>query len=1121
MSRLEMAVLGGLEARRDGDLLDVGTPKQRALLAALVLARGRPVSVDGIIDHLWGDEAPAGVTGTLQAYVSQLRRVIEPDRAPRTPAAILITAAPGYALVCGDDDVDAHRFERTITRVHKRLQPLSWWDTPALDAVQLEAARAELDGVLGLWRGTPYGELGDADSAVAERTRLDGLRLVALEDRALVALALGDHATVASEVEALVSSHPLRERLWALRVVALARSGRQADALDVLRQVREVLDEELGIEPSAELRDLQTAVLRQDERLAWVAPAAGEAVVAPVDPPAPTTLSPATSAPPVPAQVAPWPMVGRDAELAALGAALADAEAGTPAFAALVGEPGIGKSRLCAELLLQARRRGLRVLVGRCSQDEGAPPLWPWQAVVEALGGDLLSLAADVGSADEGGRFRTWERVAATVRDAAPDVPTVLLLEDLHWADEATLRVLRLLLESLVDQRMLVMATWRSHPAPTGVLADVTEVFARRHALRLDLHGLPERDVRTVFEAVAERATVADEAAALLRRTDGNPFFLVELARLAGERGAQADVAGAALPSAVGDVIDRRLGRLPEETVAALRTAAVIGRRFDLSTLAVAAAVDEDDALDVVEPAQAAGLLRENGVDHYVFTHALVRDRLREGISASRTARMHAKVAGALALRPGYVSEVADHWRSAGPAHARPAWHAAVEAAGLVRSLNEYDEAATWLRSALDSQRDDPEATEEERLALLMDLIDDYRWAARLPDLVAATEEAIALARSRGDIEAVAQAAISASQDVLWRSAPPGEINEVVVGALEEALELLPPGDGELRCRVLQALALERSGVEPADRLRPLVEESLDMARRLDLACPRMGANQVAFMALWRPDTADERLVWATEALEIAHRRGYQRGAVVAGALRATVLSELGRPEEMAEQVAATRAEALRQKIWYGDLVLTSIDANWAALAGRLDDTRAAIDRMNELGDAIDHDTIAPAIAAVAATLGYWAGDTAPHVPVLASFAEAGEPLEATVGVYRWRAGDHDGGREIAADLDISHDNESSLLAWCHSAELAAYVGDAGLAAGVYPLLLPYAGRPGVIAQAFVLPPVDAYLALAAATAGQADDAARHADDALALADKWGLAAVTAWLGDLRETLAF
>ncbi len=271
---VEVAVLGPIEVRLGGRAVDLGTPKQRALVAALALSQGRPVSVDAIVDLLWGDGPPPGVTATLQAYVSGLRRVIEPERERRAPATVLVTVAPGYALRVSDAEVDTQLFERTVSEQHRRLKasPLA---PSLLSVADLSDAASQLHSCLELWRGTPYGELEDAAPAVAERARLEELRLVALEDRAVAELALGHHRTIAAELEAMTAAHPLRERLWGLRALALTRSGRQADALDVLRQVREVLADELGLEPGGELRDLQKAVLQQDPALDWMPPPEG------------------------------------------------------------------------------------------------------------------------------------------------------------------------------------------------------------------------------------------------------------------------------------------------------------------------------------------------------------------------------------------------------------------------------------------------------------------------------------------------------------------------------------------------------------------------------------------------------------------------------------------------------------------------------------------------------------------------------------------------------------------------------------------------------------------------------------------------------------------------------
>src|SRR4051794_14879710 len=315
------------------------------------MRRGQPVGQDALVDMLWGDAPPTAVTATLQGYVARLRRALEPDRAPRAASEVLVTQQTGYALLLPDDAIDAARFETAVRSVHERLGAGM---TSELPAAELEESFARINEGLSLWRGVPYTELEDAPAAQAERARLEELRAMAMEDRAGAALGLGRHAMVAGELEVLTSTYPLRERLWGLRALALTRSGRQADALEVLRQVRELLADELGLEPGAELRSLQTAVLRQDPELEWAGP------------PAAPAQRPASA----PLRSFAWPLVGRDDQLSALVGLLEQSEE-QPMFAVVTGDPGIGKSRLCAELATTATDEGVEVLVGRCTQDEG------------------------------------------------------------------------------------------------------------------------------------------------------------------------------------------------------------------------------------------------------------------------------------------------------------------------------------------------------------------------------------------------------------------------------------------------------------------------------------------------------------------------------------------------------------------------------------------------------------------------------------------------------------------------------------------------------------------------------------------------------------------------------
>jgi hypothetical protein len=616
-------------------------------------------------------------------------------------------------------------------------------------------------------------------------------------------------------------------------------------------------------------------------------------------------------------------MVGRAAQLAELVRALERAEGGVPTLACLVGEPGIGKSRLAAELARLATSRGATVLVGRCSQDDGAPPLWPWRQVLRGLGREL----PEVEAADGGGQFRTWEAIAGEVTESAGSRTIVVILDDLHWADVASLRVLRLLGESAETGRLLVVGTWRGAPAPGEALLDAMETFARRHAVRVDLHGLSAEEGARVVEAVAESAPSPAEAAALRARTDGNPFFLVEYARLAREGG---DLSGLLAeehpPAAVNDVLVRRLAHLPEETRSVLRWAAVIGRQFSLDLLSATSGQDEDTVLDLLDPALAAGLVREDGVERFLFGHALVRDTIYNGVPATRRARAHAHVAEALRGTSGRETELARHWLAAGPAHAARAWLAAVGAAALARRLHAYEESADLLRSALRVLPQDPDSTPRERYDVLMDLADAQRWCGDWTGLVQTAEDAVAVADELGDVELLARAGTTTALGALWQSGPHGSVNAVVTDALRRALDRLPPEDSPLRCRTMLSLALEIYYGSTHEERVALVDEGLAMARRLADDELMLDACQLAYVALWCQRTAPLRRDLITEAMLLAHRLGQERAYVVCTTLRTVVAGELGLVEEMWEHAAVARDWAERLRLPYGIIVLDSLE---------------------------------------------------------------------------------------------------------------------------------------------------------------------------------------------------
>jgi DNA-binding SARP family transcriptional activator len=1116
--RVRVRVLGATEAWRGEERLLLGSRKRRALVAALALSGGRPVSVDALVDLLWGDSPPAGVSGTLQVYVSGLRRILEPERAPRAPASVLVTVEPGYALVLQDGGLDADGFDRAVSDAHRLLAAPGGeagpaWAPARVTGSDLRAAHASLGEALDLWHGTPYVELEDAPAAVAERARLEELRTVALEDRAVAALALGDHATVAAELEALTARYPLRERLWVLRALALARAGRQADALEALAAVRTVLDEELGLEPGTELRSLQTAVLRQDPALAWSPPPGGGVVT--VDSPAAPSASVAAVTLP------PWPLVGRDRQLVTLVEAWARAESGVPAFAALTGEPGIGKSRLAAELAGHVVARGGRVLVGRCSQDDGAPALWPWQQVLEQLGEEL----EEGGEEDEGAEFRVREGLARRVADAAAAEPLLLVLEDLHWADVASLRVLRMLVDTVTTGRLLVVSTWRAHPEPTGALADVAESLARRHVDRLELTGLDSSDVAAVVGAVASVVPDDDQSRRLADRTDGNPFFLVEYARLARDGDdLTALLEGADPPTAVTDVLSRRLARLPDDTRALLRWAAVLGRRFSLADLAAIADLGEDDVLDRLDPAVDAGLVRELGADGFTFAHALVRDTVSTATSPARLARAHARAAQVLEERPGRESEVAQHWRAAGPAYVARAWRAAAAAGGVARRRHASDAAVELLTSALDGVVLDADATAEDRYELLMELAEVHRWTGDWLSLIEVIEAAIRVADELGDVRLLARAGTGLTRGALWQSPRHGDQHLVVVDALRRALAGLPDEDSELRSRVLLALSTELYYVVTPEEREALADAGLEMARRLDDAELLVHACEVWVVGAWRAATAVRRVEVAEEGVRLARELGHERSYVACLTLLAIALGELGQRARQREVLALAFPEAHRLHLPYTLLVLETMEIPWLGMEGRIEELKEALERVIEVTSTMRLPQAEDGVTGAIGSLLLWEDRVDELTELLKGTVDGPLPVTALHAAMYCRIGRVDEARAVVAahgPIDLSDDNWFSMLNWGTAAEAAAGLGDPELAARAYEKLAPFEHHSCVAGSGLCIGPVTAFLALAAWTVGDTDLATRHADRAAELCAEWGIPLAARWLQVQRQRYGF
>ncbi len=727
-------ILGPVEVLDGERSVELGRPKQRAVLAALLVHVNQVVVLDRLIAELWGEQPPAQATASLQAYVSNLRRVLEPGRPARTPPRVLVTGAAGYRLVVAAADLDAARFA-ALAEQGDRL----------LEAGRPAAAAEVLAEALGLWRGPALADVADEPFAQAERQRLEELRVVALESRLAADLALGRHATAVPELGELVGRYPFRERLHGLLMLALYRSGRQAEALQVYQATGATLREELGIDPSRWLRELEADILRQAPRLDWSPPAKADEPAAPAE--AADMPVPALPATPPPATPLPDPdgggLVGREEQLAVLAETFAGAAGGHGRLVLVAGEPGIGKTRLAEEAARRAAERGVRVAWGRCYEGEGAPAFWPWVQVARELlsgvaadelggmlgwaGAELSQLLPELKDLVPGlepppvvelqeARFRLYRAVTALLHRLAEGGPLLVVLDDLHWADVASLRLLVFLTAELRTTRLVVLGTYREPEVAAGQpLAETLGALAREPVVeRMALAGLGEADMARLVANAAGTWPVQRLARAVRERTAGNPFFVTELLRLLRSEGKLAgDVTAAArraIPVGVRDVLRRRLGRLPEQTNAVLLVGAVAGGGFDLDLVEAVTQLEEERALDAVEAAVLAGLVVEDerSPGRYGFAHALVRETIYQQLSRARRARLHARVGEALVgLRgaddPDRVLQVADHFWAAvpviGAAAALPYVLAAVEYA-MTRLA--YEQAEQQLRRALE-----------------------------------------------------------------------------------------------------------------------------------------------------------------------------------------------------------------------------------------------------------------------------------------------------------------------------------------------------------------------------------------------------------------------------------
>lgn len=700
MTRPSYTVLGGLGAQIDAAAVELGTRKQRMTLAQLILAEGAPVSADRLIVGVWGDAPPDRAEVSLQAYISGLRKALEPDRKPRAPSTVLLTHGSGYSLPTDDDQVDVRHLVTRITRARELLRH----DDPAGAAALLREVLADYRPLLPEFEG-----LGFRDEAAAHLERLvDAARELSFEAR----MAIGDHRLLLSELEQALQRSPLDEGLWVLLATARYRLGRQSDALGAIAEARRILADEIGVDPGPRLRQLERDILDHAPHL---------------DAPVSSTPSPATqsrdSAVPTAqpddaegdaaATPAASNLVGRTDELAALHRAVLMSLAGPGGVVVVEGEPGAGKTALIDEAAKRALHAAdLSVLWGRCVEDVAAPSMWPWVQILSSVLARLdpddlpVLLDSDLGRMvtqganvippprempDAAARFQFYDQAADLLDQVAQRRQLIIVLDDLQWADGASLE----LFAHMANRRtsgVTFFASVRSAASLRPVVEQTLATLARlpEHR-RLEVGALGADDISELIRRETREWPTVNTVDSIAKRTGGNAFFVRELALILADRGSIADNA---VPSGVRDVVRQRVRDMPTDTATLLDVAASIGSRVDVALLADAAGREIDGTLESLEVATAAGVIESDPDDPFgfSFTHDLIREAIVAGIGSVRSRRIHLAVADALDRTgsPNRITRVARHLWAAGPLADRARTSAALLAAGQL-NLRTYD----------------------------------------------------------------------------------------------------------------------------------------------------------------------------------------------------------------------------------------------------------------------------------------------------------------------------------------------------------------------------------------------------------------------------------------------
>ncbi|SEC15081.1 Transcriptional regulatory protein, C terminal [Streptomyces sp. 3213] len=699
---MEFGLLGSVEASLEGCSVELGHARQRYVLAALLADANRLVTVDQLVDRVWADRPAQRARDVLYGYVSRLRRVL-------AAGGVQIERRPGgYVLRVDATAVDLHRFRDLVARARATPQ----------DAY----ATALFEQAVALWRGEAFTGL-DTPWAKELREAWGQERLAAEIDLDDVRLRLGRHSELLAGLSVRADRHPWDERVAGQFMLALHRCGRSTEALARYQHIRRQLVKELGCDPGPALRQLHERILAADPGLAS-APAGSVAVGA---------LRSAASGAGHASQAGGRGLrpgnrlVGRAPELAIADRVLEDAAGGLSGVLEIVGDPGIGKTRLLGEIAERARHQGFQILTGRGTE----LTRMPYGIFVDAFddhrdlaAGTLAdsvrsTLGAIFPTPASSSRTRTAPLVAeryslhrtmrSLLETLSSDTGLVLVLDDLHWADDESAELIRYLLRHPPSAPMVWALAYRPRQAPPRLPAELARPQTRQRVSRIDVGPLSPAEAAELCDGVTNRWLQQR----LYEASGGNPFYLEALTK--GSR------AGLATPSGVMAVLEEgpsqplrtllqdELNELSATARATAQAASVIGESFEADLAAAVAQLDPGEVLAAFDELAERDVIRQDDASsrHFAFRHSLVRDAAYHSAGAGWRIAAHARVARALATRGASLAEQAPHVQRAASTGDEPAARLLAQAAEHVAPAAPMT-AAHWIQNAIQLLGDRP-----------------------------------------------------------------------------------------------------------------------------------------------------------------------------------------------------------------------------------------------------------------------------------------------------------------------------------------------------------------------------------------------------------------------------